>query len=310
MAEEMTLLIMAAGMGSRYGGMKQIDHVDDDNDKIIDFSIYDAAEAGFDKVVLIIKKENRELFDREIKDRVGDRIKIEYAYQELGNIPANAAVYEERQKPWGTAHAVLSARDIISGPFAVINADDFYGRDAFEKAAAFLSGTGKGHYAMVAYDLMNTLTENGTVSRGVCNVSEDGFLMEVTERTNIRKTDNGAEYEEDDGASWIGLEKDAAVSMNFWCFASDFMGEAERCFEYFYRNELPSDPLKKECYLPSVVSDLLSRKLCDVKVLRTAGVWHGVTYKEDKAGVISAIKELKDSGIYPQKLWGHPDMIF
>lgn len=303
MTEEMTLLIMAAGMGSRYGGMKQIDHVDEDNDKIIDFSIFDAAEAGFDKVVLIIKKENQKLFDEEIKERVGDRIRIEYAYQELGDIPSGAPVYEERQKPWGTAHAVLSARDIVDGPFAVINADDFYGRDAFEKAAAFLSGADKGHYAMVAYDLMNTLTENGTVSRGVCTVSEEGFLREVTERTKIRKTGSGAEYEEDDGATWTELEHDAAVSMNFWCFASDFMSEAAHSFEDFYRNELPSDPLKKECYLPSVVSDLLARSLCDVKVLRTAGVWHGVTYKEDKAGVISAIKDLKDSGVYPKKLW-------
>ena len=303
--KDITLLIMAAGMGSRYGGMKQIDHVDDEGDKIIDFSIYDAMKAGFTKVVFVIKEENLDVFREEIGDRVAGHIKAEYAFQKLEDIPSGCLVPEGRVKPWGTAHAVLSARDVIDGPFAVINADDFYGRDAFRQAFDFLKSASEGHYAMVGYELQNTLTENGTVSRGICQVSLDGLLEEVVERTKIRGTaDNtSAEYTLDDGNTWIPLAGNSATSMNFWCFTSDFMSQIGGFFEKFMREEVPSNPEKAECYLPSVVSELLAESKCDVKVLHTSEKWHGITYKEDKPGLVSAIKSMKDEGIYPINLW-------
>ena len=310
-AKDITLLIMAAGMGSRYGGMKQIDHVDDEGDKIIDFSIYDAIQAGFTKVVFVIKEENLDVFREEIGDRVSGHIKVEYAFQRLEDIPSGCLVPEGRVKPWGTAHAVLSAKDVIDEPFAVINADDFYGRDAFKQAYDFLSSAVSGHYAMVGYELRNTLTENGTVSRGICQVSENGLLEEVVERTKIRGTDGvaatkiaDAEYTLDDGKTWVSLAGDSATSMNFWCFASDFMDGIGEHFERFMREEVPLNPEKAECYLPTVVSELLAAGKCDVKVLHTSEKWHGVTYKEDKPGLVESIREMKEAGLYPKMLWG------
>lgn len=301
--KDVTLLIMAAGMGSRYGGMKQIDHVDEEGHKIIDFSIYDAKTAGFTKVVFVIKKENLGIFRREIGDAVSKYIDVEYAFQELSDIPDSFNVPEGREKPWGTAHAVLSARNEIHEPFAVINADDFYGRDAFKKAYEFLAQTDDGHYAMIAYELKNTLTENGTVSRGICDVSDDGLLASVTERTKIRKAGEEAEYTEDDGNTWSHLTGNAATSMNFWCFAEDFMGRIGTHFERFLKEEVAENPLKAECYLPTVVSALLSEGKCDVQVIKTSDKWHGVTYKEDKPALTEAIREMKRDGLYPQSLW-------
>lgn len=301
--KDVTLLIMAAGMGSRYGGMKQIDHVDEEGHKIIDFSIYDAKTAGFTKVVFVIKKENLGIFRREIGDAVSKYIDVEYAFQELSDIPDSFNVPEGREKPWGTAHAVLSARNEIHEPFAVINADDFYGRDAFKKAYEFLAQTDDGHYAMIAYELKNTLTDNGTVSRGICDVSDDGLLTSVTERTKIRKAGEEAEYTEDDGNTWSHLPGNAATSMNFWCFAEDFMGRIGTHFERFLKEEVAENPLKAECYLPTVVSALLSEGKCDVQVIKTSDKWHGVTYKEDKPALTEAIREMKRDGLYPQSLW-------
>ena len=301
--KDVTLLIMAAGMGSRYGGMKQIDHVDEDGHKIIDFSIYDAKKAGFTKVVFVIKKENLEIFRKEIGDAVSKYIDVEYAFQELSDIPDSFNVPEGREKPWGTAHAVLSARNEIHEPFAVINADDFYGRDAFIKAYEFLAQTDDGHYAMIAYELKNTLTENGTVSRGICDVSDTGLLTSVTERTKIRRAGDEAEYTEDDGNTWSHLPGNAATSMNFWCFAEDFMGRIGAHFERFLKEEVAKNPLKSECYLPTVVSALLSEGKCDVQVIKTSDKWHGVTYKEDKPALTEAIREMKRDGLYPQSLW-------
>lgn len=307
MAKNMTLLIMAAGMGSRYGGMKQIDHMDDEGHKILDFSIYDAIQAGFDKAVFVIKKENQDVFRSEFGDRLNGHIKVEYAFQELSDIPVGFEVPADRAKPWGTAHAVRAARSIVKEPFAVINADDFYGRGAFEKAAGFLSSENKGsdisHYAMVGYELKNTLTENGTVSRGICRVSDEGLLEEVVERTKIRKTDAGAEYTEDDGKTWEALSVDSATSMNFWCFTPDFMDMTEKYFTEFMKENVPKDPMKAECYLPAVVSSMLTEGKCDVTVLKTSEVWHGVTYKEDKPALMEAIKEMKKDGTYPDRLW-------
>ena len=301
--KDVTLLIMAAGMGSRYGGMKQIDHVDEEGHKIIDFSIYDAKTAGFTKVVFVIKKENLGIFRKEIGDAVSKYIDVEYAFQELSDIPDSFNVPEGREKPWGTAHAVLSARNEIHEPFAVINADDFYGRDAFIKAYEFLAQTDDGHYAMIAYELKNTLTENGTVSRGICDVSDTGLLTSVTERTKIRKAGEEAEYTEDDGNTWSHLPGNAATSMNFWCFAEDFMGRIGAHFERFLKEEVAKNPLKSECYLPTVVSALLSEGKCDVQVIKTSDKWHGVTYKEDKPALTEAIREMKRDGLYPQSLW-------
>ena len=301
--KDVTLLIMAAGMGSRYGGMKQIDHVDEEGHKIIDFSIYDAKKAGFTKVVFVIKKENLEIFRKEIGDAVSKYIDVEYAFQELSDIPDSFNVPEGREKPWGTAHAVLSARNEIHEPFAVINADDFYGRDAFIKAYEFLAQTDDGHYAMIAYELKNTLTENGTVSRGICDVSDTGLLTSVTERTKIRRARDEAEYTEDDGNTWSHLPGNAATSMNFWCFAEDFMGRIGAHFERFLKEEVAKNPLKSECYLPTVVSALLSEGKCDVQVIKTSDKWHGVTYKEDKPALTEAIREMKRDGLYPQSLW-------
>lgn len=303
MSDEKTLLIMAAGMGSRYGGMKQIDHVDDEGDKIIDFSIYDAVKAGFDKVVFVIKRENLDIFRSEIGEDLSRHIKVEYAFQDLNDIPEGYSVPAGREKPWGTAHAVLSAKNVINGPFAVINADDFYGRDAFVKAGDFLSDTAEGHYAMVAYELKNTLTENGTVSRGICTVSPDHFLEEVVERTKIRKSGSDAEYSDDEGITWTKLPGSVAASMNFWCFSADFMQAIGKHFEVFLKESVPEKPLKAEFYLPAVVSKLLGEGKCDVKVLRTSEKWHGVTYKEDKPSLTEAIKSMKDKGLYPAYLW-------
>ncbi len=303
MAEEKTLLIMAAGMGSRYGGMKQIEHIDDEGDKIIDFSVYDAKQAGFEKVVFIIKRENLDIFRKEIGDKAGRHIKVDYAFQELSNIPDGFTVPEGREKPWGTAHAVLSAKDVVNGPFAVINADDYYGKEAFGKAYDFLASSAEGHFAMVAYELKNTLTENGTVSRGICNISPDGMLNEVVERTKIKSVGNDAEYTEDEGTTWHMLPGNAPTSMNFWCFSSDFMGAIIEFFETFMREEVPKNPMKAECYLPVVVSSLLKEGRCDVKILQTSDKWHGVTYKEDKPALVSAIKDMKEKGIYPKYLW-------
>ena len=303
---DITLIIMAAGMGSRYGGMKQIDHVDEEGDKIIDFSIYDALKSGFTKVVFVIKEENLQVFRDEIGDRLEGHIKVEYAFQKLSDIPDGYTVPEGREKPWGTAQAVFAARDVIDGPFAVINADDFYGRDAFAQAYTFLSTAVRGHYAMVGYELRNTLTENGTVSRGICSVSPDGMLKEVVERTKIRVSESNAsdaEYTPDEGKTWVPLAGDSATSMNFWCFAEDFMGEIGGYFERFLKEEVPGNPMKAECYLPTVVSGLLDAGKCNVKVLHTTEKWHGVTYKEDKPGLVEAIKKMKKEEKYPGNLW-------
>lgn len=318
------LVIMAAGMGSRYGGLKQIDPVDEQGNKIIDFSIYDAVRAGFKKVVFIIKKENEQDFRTCIGDVVKDHIDVEYVYQELTDIPKGQSVPEERVKPWGTAHAVLSARKVINGPFAVINADDFYGREAFKLIydelisisdderiltdsldASKPAGSRdiKSRAVMVGYDLGNTLTENGYVSRGICSTDKDGYLKDIVERTHIEKDGDGAKYTEDNGESYTEISTESIVSMNIWGFSCSFMAEAEKSFERFFREKMPSNPLKAECYLPGVVDELLKADKATVKVLRSADRWFGVTYKEDKPFVTESIKALKDKGEYPDRLW-------
>lgn len=300
------LVIMAAGMGSRYGGLKQIDPIDEKGHMIIDFSIYDAIEAGFEKVFFIIKKENEADFKEKIGDRISPYIKVEYIYQELHDLPEGYTVPDGRVKPWGTGHAVLSCRDRIKEPFAVINADDYYGRNAFSLIYNFLKNA-EDHelynYAMVGYVIENTLTENGTVARGVCSTDSFGYLEGIKERTNIRKLNDGAAYSEDYGKTWNAIPNGDIVSMNTWGFTQSIIKELHEGFKLFLDNELKLNPLKAEFFLPDVVGDILKKGKGRVKVLKTLDKWHGVTYKEDKDAVVKAIAKLKDDGLYPEKLW-------
>jgi len=300
------LVIMAAGMGSRYGGLKQIDPVDEQGHIIMDFSIFDAKRAGFEEVVFIIKKENEADFREAIGNRMEKVMKVSYAFQDLYNIPEKYEVPEGRVKPWGTAHAVLSCKDIVDGPFAVINADDYYGRDAFQKIYDYLStheDDDKYRYTMVGYQLENTLTENGHVARGVCELNENSELVRVTERTRIEKKDGGAAYTEDDGVTWNALPEGSIVSMNMWGFTRSFIDEIENGFEAFLEEGLQKNPLKCEYFLPTVVSNLLAADKANVHVLSSVDKWYGVTYKEDKPVVENAIKSFKENGVYPEKLW-------
>lgn len=300
------LVIMAAGMGSRYGGLKQIDPVDREGHIIMDFSIYDAKKAGFEKVVFIIKKEN----EKDFKDAVGRRIEkvmdTAYVYQELDSIPEGFAVPEGRVKPWGTAHAILCAAGEIDSPFAVINADDYYGRSAFEKIYQYLTtheDDEKYRYTMVGYRLKNTVTDNGYVSRGVCALNEKNELVSVTERTRIEKRGSGVAYSEDGGSSWKEIDGNTLVSMNMWGFTESILEEIRSGFPAFLKKGLAENPMKCEYFLPSVVSDLLSAGKASVAVLESEDKWYGITYKEDKPAVTAAVQKLKDSGRYPERLW-------
>jgi len=297
---------MAAGMGSRYGGLKQIDPVDKDGHIIMDFSMYDAREAGFEKVVFIIKKENLNDFKTVIGDRVSGYMEVSYAFQDINNLPAGYAVPEGRIKPWGTAHAVLSCIDQIDGPFAVINADDFYGREAFRLIYDYLSShhdDDKFRYTMVGYLLGNTVTDNGYVARGVCDLNEKGELAAVNERTRIEKRGSGIAYTEDGGASWADVSADATVSMNMWGFTRSILDEIKKGFPSFLDRGLSENPMKCEYFLPSVVSRLLAEERATVAVLKSRDKWYGVTYKEDKPVVMAAIGKMKADGLYPQQLW-------
>lgn len=300
------LVIMAAGMGSRYGGLKQIDSIDAYGNKIIDYSIFDAVQAGFEKVVFIIKKAIEKEFRENIGDRIAAHVKVEYVYQELDRLPAGYQVPEGRVKPWGTGHAILCCQDVIDGPFAVINADDYYGKSAFESIFNQLSQIYDGEkyqYTMVGYRLYNTLTENGHVARGVCTISEDGKLVDIHERTRIEKQGDKAKFTEDDGKTWTELDEDTVVSMNMWGFTKSIIKELDERFAVFLDKELPGNPLKCEYFLPFVVDELLKEYKAEVTVLKSVDRWYGVTYKEDKETVVNAIKELKKTGIYPERLW-------
>ena len=300
------LVIMAAGMGSRYGGLKQIDSIDAYGNKIIDYSIFDAVQAGFEKVVFIIKKTIEKEFRENIGDRIAAHVKVEYVYQELDRLPAGYQVPKGRVKPWGTGHAILCCKDAIDGPFAVINADDYYGKSAFVSIynqLSEISDSEKYQYTMVGYRLYNTLTENGHVARGVCTISEDGKLIDIHERTRIEKQGNKAKFTEDDGKTWTELGEDTVVSMNMWGFTKTIIKELDERFAVFLDKELPGNPLKCEYFLPFVVDELLKEYKAEVTVLKSVDRWYGVTYKEDKETVVNAIRELKKTGIYPEKLW-------
>lgn len=306
MNKKPTLVIMAAGMGSRYGGLKQIDKIDEQGDIIIDFSIFDAIAAGFGKVVFVIKHAIEKDFKEAVGDKISKYIDVEYVFQELDKLPEGYSIPEGREKPFGTGHAVLCAKDAIEGPFAVINADDFYGRGAFEKIAAFLNESeddDKYRYAFVGYELHNTLTENGYVSRGVCVVDDNNYLQTINERTRIEKHGEVAQYTEDAGETWVDLPKESYVSMNMWGFSQSILKELEDRFKVFLDEKIPANPLKGEFFLPFVVDELLAEGKATAKMLPTSDVWHGVTYKEDKPQIAKAIADMKNSGIYPENLW-------
>lgn len=302
----MTLVILAAGMGSRYGGLKQLDPMTENGEFILDFSIFDAIRAGFDRVVFIIKQENLKLFRETVGNRIEKKIKVEYVFQSLDEIPEGYTVPEGRTKPLGTGHAVYCVRNIVDDNFAVINADDYYGRDTFVQLANHLrsakSENGVAHHCMIGFRLLNTLTENGSVSRGQCTVNETGMLQTVTERTKIVKTEKGAAYLDEDGETWIDLPQDTIVSMNCWGFTPDIFKGLETGLCDFLAN-IESNPMKGEYYLPFSVDEQNQKGLCDVRVYPTQEIWQGVTYPEDKSRVKNAIRNLIASGQYPDKLW-------
>ena len=309
MSKKPVLVVMAAGMGSRYGGLKQIDPVGVCGEAILDFSLFDAYEAGFETAVIIIKEAIKDDF----MELVGKRLEkcpmeIRYAYQELDKLPAGYTCPADRTKPWGTSHAILCAKDAIDGaPFAVVNADDYYGKDAYKVIYEFLANNEDGEkysYCMVGYELGKTVTDNGSVARGVCVTNEEGYLTDITERTKIEKYDGGIHFTEDDGATWTELSEDTTVSMNLWGFTESFINAAEASFPAFLDATLAGGKAKAEFFLPATVSMLLGEDKATVKVLHSADKWYGVTYAADKPVVVAALKEKTAEGLYPAEgLW-------
>ena len=284
MKNNITLVVMAAGMGSRFGGLKQIEAVTDDGEGILDFSVRDAKRAGFNKVVFVIKKEIEDVFREHVGNRIAQKIDVEYAFQDLHNLPEGFTCPEDRTKPWGTGQAVLACRDLVHEPFAVINADDYYGMHAFDEIAQYLMSDPQ-DYCMTGFCLINTLSENGTVSRGVCEI-KDGYLDKVTERTKIRD----CKYTEDDGATWTELPSDTVVSMNLWGFTPDFFEDLETGFKSFLETSINTP--KSEYYLPSAVTNVINSGRKKVRVFVTEDQWYGMTYPEDKQKVYDAMKKI------------------
>ena len=296
------LVIMAAGMGSRFGGMKQITPVDEQGHIIMDFSIFDAIRAGFGKVVCIIKKENEADFEAVIGARLRKHVELVYAYQSLDILPEGFAIPEGRVKPWGTAHAVWCAKDVLDGPFAVLNADDYYGPQSFQLIYDYLSQSENDtEYAMVSYLLGNTVTKFGSVTRGICEVCENGYLTDIVERKGIEKTETGARMPVD--GAWVDLPASTVVSMNFWGFPAAFVQRAEQMFPEFLRRSEAADPLTSEFLLPGTVGELVESGLSKVRVLKSHDSWYGVTYREDKPSVVEAIRRMTEAGLYPDNLW-------
>ena len=297
-----TLVLLAAGMGSRFGGLKQITPVDDYGHAIIDFSLYDAYRAGFRKVAFIIKEENAEEFKEFIGKRIEKYFDVKYIFQDINNIPGGYSVPEGRVKPWGTGHAVMCCDGIIDGPFAVLNSDDFYGRSAYKALYDFLiSNDDDRTHAMIAYLIKNTVTDTGYVSRGICS-EEGGYLTDVVERTHIEKDALGAKFTEDNGNTWEHLDEDVLVSMNCWAFSNTLLNELSSRFPAWLDENVPENPLKCEYFLPFVVNEMIKDGSAKVKLLSCTEVWYGVTYKEDVETVRSAIENMRKSGIYPKEM--------
>lgn len=298
-----TLLVLAAGMGSRYGGLKQIDPIGPNGEIIIDYSIFDAVKAGFGKVVFVIRKDIEDMFKEHIGSRFEGIIPVEYAYQQLDDLPNGFTVPEGRAKPWGTGHAIYAARNVVTEPFAVINADDFYGESAYKLISQKLNNitnSGIEDYSMVGFVLSNTLSENGFVARGVCELGSDNILTTVVERTNIVKTENGAEATLENGDK-LSLTGNEVVSMNFWGFTPSLFNHLEIMFTEFLSKR--GSELKSEFYIPFVVDELIQKGMAKVEVLTSKDSWFGVTYPEDKESVVKSVRELIESGKYPQKLF-------
>ena len=303
----MTLIIMAAGMGSRYGGLKQLDTLGPGGEFLLDYSIYDAVKAGFNKVVFVIKKENLELFRETVGERIEKAVKVEYAFQDIADIPENGSIPEGRVKPWGTAHAVYCCRKLVDEPFAVINSDDFYGAEAFKCLAKYLKSTEADNgtvrkYCMAAYMLKNTLTENGSVSRGVC-MDKDGNLTSICEHTKIERLSDGKLVNTEDDGSQKELDENLHVSMNCWGFTPEFFNTLEKGLKTFFDVNKGEKLNKAEYYLLTAVQDEIDAGTATVKLLETDAKWFGVTYKEDRPKVVEAIRKLIADGVYPEKLW-------
>lgn len=299
-----TLVIMAAGIGSRFGGLKQLAPVGKFGESIIDFSLYDALEAGFGRVVFIIKEEINQEFRERIGRKVEGKMRVAYAYQSLDNLPQGYSAPAERVKPWGTSHAILCAKDVIDGPFAVINADDYYGKDAFRVMADWLKrqqDDDQYRFSMVGYQIENTITENGYVTRGVCQTRDD-LLVAIDERLRIEKHGDLIEYTEDEGMTWNEIKAGTTVSMNLWGFSENFLQELESRFPTFLDRALKENPLKAEYLLPRVVGDLVADGKATVTVLHSKDQWYGVTYKEDLLPVAQAIQTMQEQGLYPERL--------
>lgn len=299
----MTLVIMAAGMGSRFGGLKQIEPINNNGEFIIDYSIFDAIKTGFNKVVIIIKKENYEIFKNTIGKRIENQTNVEYVFQELDNLPENFTCPKDRIKPWGTGHAILCVKDVIKEPFVIINADDFYGRESYEVVANFLknigSNTNKMQAAMVGYKLINTVSENGSVKRGVCKEKE-GKLIELIESKIEKENDKYIAYPIEEHAPFE-VSKDALVSMNMFVFTNEIFSYLEKSFIKFLEKNI--NDLTKEFLIPNFVFELINKDLIEVTVLKTNSKWLGITYKEDKENVVNEIKKMHEQKIYDDKLW-------
>lgn len=297
-----TLFVLAAGMGSRYGGLKQLDGLGPSGETIMDYSIYDAVKSGFGKLVFVIRKSFEKEFVDKVASKYNKHIPVEIVFQELDNLPEGFTVSPDRVKPWGTNHAVLMGKDVINEPFAVINADDFYGRDGFATLAKFLTDLegSKNHYCMVGYRLCNTLSESGSVARGVCASDDKGFLTTVTERTHIERKDGKIQYKEGEN-EWHELEENTPVSMNMWGFTPEYFKYSEDFFVDFLKKN--QDNLKSEYFIPLMVDHLIKNKTADVKILDTTSKWFGVTYAEDRQSVVDKLQGLADSGEYPTPLW-------
>ncbi|HSV87362.1 MAG TPA: sugar phosphate nucleotidyltransferase [Bacteroidales bacterium] len=300
---DLTLLVLAAGKGSRYGGMKQLDRVGPSGETIMDYSVFDAMKAGFGKVVFVIRRSFEQEFREVFIEKLNGKIKVELAFQELDNLPMSLPFSPNREKPWGTGHAIWVARNLINGPFAVINADDFYGYNAYETMAAYLKnqiGKTPGLYAMAGYLLERTLSEHGQVSRGICRVDNNGFLLDVKEHNAIRRTESGRIVSETSEKP-VNLSPDEIVSMNFWGFGNDIFAHLEEKFLFFMK--VNANDLSAEFFIPKVMDEMVSAGKCKIRVLPCDDSWFGVTYRQDKEMVVEAIADLVRKGAYPQNLW-------
>jgi len=300
---EMTLVVLAAGIGSRYGGLKQIEAVGPHGAIVIEYSVYDAIRAGFDRVVCVVRRDIEKDFRSIVSSRFEKRIPVDYVFQDAEDLPPGYSVPTDRKKPWGTGHAVLACRDKVKGPFAVINADDFYGRRSYEALGGFLKGISpeSTNYSMVGFTLRNTLSEHGHVARGVSEVDGMGRLRRVVERTQIEKTEGGARYADGQGG-WSSLTGEEVVSMNMWGLMPSLFGHLQREFPKFLQNNVGNP--KAEFFLPTVVDGLVGEGKASVQVLSTPEPWFGVTYPQDKAVVVEGLRRLVEKGVYPEKLWG------